>query len=77
MAKFIIQGGKKLNGTVQISGAKNAALKLMAATVLTKEKCILNNVPRIADVETMLEILKSIGAEYKWIDEHKLEIDPS
>jgi len=77
MSKFIIKGPCKLKGTVEVSGAKNAALKMMAATILTKEKCILDNVPRIADIETMITILESIGAKIKWASGHKLEIDPS
>lgn len=77
MSKFIISGGKKLNGEVIISGAKNAALKMMAATILTKDKCVLDNVPKIADIETMKKILESIGAKIKWTGDHRMEIDPS
>jgi len=77
MSKFIIKGPCKLKGEIEVSGAKNAALKMMAATVLTNEKCVLDNVPRIADIETMIKILESIGAKIAWIGKHKLEIDPS
>lgn len=77
MAKFIIKGGKKLKGEVEPSGAKNAALKMLAATILTSEICVLDNVPRIADVEVMVKILESIGAKTKWLTKHKIEIDPS
>lgn len=77
MAKFVIKGQQKLSGSVNISGAKNAALKMMAATILTKEKCLLDNMPRITDVENMIQILESIGAKTRWIGDHKLEIDPS
>lgn len=77
MAKFIIHGNKKLNGSVNISGAKNAALKMLAATILTKDICVLDNMPRISDVDIMIKILESIGAKAKWIGKHKLEIDPS
>lgn len=77
MAKFIIEGGIKLKGTVRVSGAKNAALKMLAATVLTRDICYLDNVPRIADIEVMIEILKSIGAKISWIAKHKLKIDSS
>lgn len=76
MSKFIIKGGKKLKGTVEPSGAKNAALKMMAATILTKEICVLDNVPRIADVEVMVKILESIGAKTRWLTKHKIKIDP-
>ncbi|GAI00332.1 unnamed protein product, partial [marine sediment metagenome] len=51
--KLIISGGKRLQGTVRIDGAKNSALSIMAATLLTKDVCILRNVPRLTDVDTM------------------------
>ena len=63
MSKFIIQGGKRLQGEVKISGSKNAALPIVAATILNKGKTILYNVPAIHDVQTMFEILKEIGAK--------------
>ncbi len=77
MESFVINGGKKLNGEVEISGAKNAALKMLAATVLTEQICILDNVPRIVDIDIMVRILESIGAKIRWIGQHQLEIDPS
>lgn len=77
MKKFIIKGGRPLRGIVQPSGAKNAALKMMAATVLTDKVCVLDNVPRIADVEVMEKILHSIGAKTRWLSKNTLEIDPS
>ena len=63
MSKFIIQGGKKLEGEVKISGSKNAALPIIAATILIKGKTILYNVPDIQDVQTMFEIIKDIGGK--------------
>ena len=63
MSKFIIQGGKKLEGEVKISGSKNAALPIIAATVLIKGKTILYNVPNIQDVQTMFEIIRDIGGK--------------
>lgn len=63
MSKFIIQGGKKLEGEVRISGSKNAALPIIAATVLVKGKTILYNVPNIQDVQTMFEIIRDIGGK--------------
>lgn len=63
MSKFIIQGGKKLEGEVKISGSKNAALPIIAATILNKGKTTLYNVPKIQDVSTMFEILKEIGGK--------------
>ena len=63
MSKFIIQGGKKLDGEVRISGSKNAALPIIAATVLVKGKITLYNVPNIQDVQTMFEIIRDIGGK--------------
>ena len=60
MSKFIIQGGKKLEGEVKISGSKNAALPIIAATVLNGGKTTLYNVPDIHDVQTMFEIIKDL-----------------
>ena len=61
MSKFIIQGGKRLEGEVKISGSKNAALPIIAATLLNGGKTTLYNVPNIHDVQTMFEIIKDIG----------------
>ncbi len=77
MSKFIIHGGKKLNGSVKISGAKNAALKMLAATILTKKICQISNVPQILDIRVMIKILESIGAKISWISKNTLLIDPS
>lgn len=63
---FEIQGGKKLSGTITVSGLKNAATPILAATLLTKETCVLKNLPRIEDVFRMLEILESLGAKVEW-----------
>ena len=63
MSKFIIQGGKELAGEVRISGSKNAALPISAATVLVKGKITLYNVPNIQDVQTMFEIIRDIGGK--------------
>ena len=61
MSKFIIRGGKRLEGEVKISGSKNAALPIIAATVLNGGKTTLYNIPDIQDVQTMFEIMKDIG----------------
>ena len=63
MSKFIIQGGKRLQGEVRISGSKNAALPIIAATILNGGRTTLYNVPDIHDVQTMFEILKDIGGK--------------
>ena len=59
---LVIKGGTPLRGEVKISGAKNAALPLMAATLLTDEECVLRNLPNLSDVRFMTRILKSLGA---------------
>ena len=65
MAKYIIEGGKALKGTVRISGNKNSVLPCMAATLLTSEEITLTNVPDISDVSVFLDILKTLGTESK------------
>src|SRR3954471_21555571 len=71
---YLIEGGTPLRGTIPISGAKNAVLKLMAAAVLCDEPCTITNAPRIADVEYILEVLQDLGAEASWVGEHELRI---
>ncbi|MDR0953610.1 MAG: UDP-N-acetylglucosamine 1-carboxyvinyltransferase [Elusimicrobiota bacterium] len=61
MDKFIIKGGKKLKGTVEISGSKNAALPILMATLLTDETCFLNRVPNLRDIRTTIKILEELG----------------
>lgn len=63
MKNFLIKGGKSLKGTVKISGSKNAALPIICASLLCKEPVTLTNVPDIADVHSMIEIINSLGAE--------------
>lgn len=75
MAKFIIQGKKKLSGIVEISGNKNAVLPLMAATLLTDEECILENVPQIGDVMVFAEIMKDIGVKIEGLGTRRLIIN--
>src|SRR5918994_1811484 len=76
MERFLVEGGVRLHGEVEISGAKNAALKLVAAALLAPGKTVLRNVPRIKDVNTMLAILEGLGAETSFHG-HTLEIDAS
>lgn len=75
MEKFIITGGKRLEGTVKIAGAKNSALSIMAATLLTKESCILRNVPRLTDIDTMAEVIRTLGVQVEWKGDNILYID--
>ncbi len=72
-----IEGGVPLKGTVYISGAKNAALPIMAATLLTEGKSILRNVPELKDVKTKAELLEIIGARVNFIAKNTLEVDTS
>jgi len=74
--KLVITGGKKLEGRVKISGAKNSALSIMAAALLTKGPCILKNIPRLSDVEIMIEVIKKLGVEVEWKGEDILYINP-
>jgi len=62
MDKLVIEGGGRLEGTVEISGAKNACLPILAATLLSDEKSVIRNVPALKDMSTMLKILKNLGA---------------
>ncbi len=61
MDKLLVRGGRPLNGTIEISGAKNAALPEMCATLLTAEAVKLSNVPRLHDVRTMRRLLENMG----------------
>lgn len=75
MDKFIINGGKRLVGDVYISGAKNAAVAIIPATILAEGPCILENVPNINDVTIELKILAEMGAEVKVINKNSIHID--
>ncbi len=77
MEKYIITGGKPLKGEVTISGAKNAAVALLPATVLANDVCVLENVPDISDIRKEIEILKQMGAKVNRISPSVLEIDTS
>ena len=67
LEKFIIKGGRRLQGEVEISGAKNAAVAIIPATILSDEPCVLENVPNISDVSISLRILYEMGADVKFI----------
>ena len=73
MKKLEIIGGKKIFGTVKISGSKNATLPILAASILTNKKISISNVPVVRDVETMVELLKTIGSKIK-LDKKKRKI---
>ncbi|MEG0456981.1 MAG: UDP-N-acetylglucosamine 1-carboxyvinyltransferase [Oscillospiraceae bacterium] len=75
MEKFIINGGNKLIGEVEISGAKNAVLPILAATILCEDKCIIENIPQINDVSVTFRIIYELGGDIKMINKTTYEID--
>lgn len=76
MGTFLVEGGRRLDGRIRPAGNKNAALPCLAATVLADEPVILENVPRIRDVETFLRIVASLGAEVEWSGPNEVTVDP-
>ena len=72
-----VEGGHRVTGEVRVEGAKNSALKLMAATIMAPGVTTLKNVPNIADVHVMGKVLKNIGAKIEVVNEHELKIDTS
>ncbi|MBR0535664.1 MAG: UDP-N-acetylglucosamine 1-carboxyvinyltransferase [Clostridia bacterium] len=77
MERFVIRGGNKLNGTINISGAKNAALPIIAASVFSGEPCRIENIPEISDVRMMMKILRFIGAKVEAPEKGVIVVDPS
>jgi len=75
--QFIINGGKPLRGEISVRGAKNAAFPILAATLLTEEECIIENLPLIEDVFRMIEILKGMGSDISWVEERTIKIKNS
>lgn len=75
MEKLIIQGGTHLKGEVTISGAKNAAVAILPATLLINGICTIENLPNISDVQIQCEILKTLGAKVNWINSNAVTID--
>src|ERR671936_856380 len=71
---FVIEGGRPLYGRIQAAGNKNGALPILAACLLTSEPVVLRNVPRIVDVETMIELLNDVGAEADWIGTNEIHV---
>ena len=77
MDKIVIEGGRPLEGTVKISGAKNAVLPVLAATLLTRGRNIIEGVPKVCDVATMIQLLKDLGAEVESYRNEKIVLDTS
>ncbi len=74
MDKFIIKGGKKLKGEIKVNGAKNSAGPILAATLLTKEECLIGNIPKVSDILDMVDILENLGKEVEWVGERQVRI---
>lgn len=74
MDRFIIRGGHRLTGEIEIGGAKNSGLKLMVAGLLTSDRLVLSNVPQIADIKTMRDLLKGLGIAVETVGERTLSI---
>ena len=75
MERFIINGGKRLSGKIEVSGMKNAALPIIFSTILVEDRCIIENIPEIRDVTTALEIITAMGARVRMLDRTTVEID--
>ncbi|MBQ2153822.1 MAG: UDP-N-acetylglucosamine 1-carboxyvinyltransferase [Oscillospiraceae bacterium] len=75
MVKYVIHGGNPLRGTVQISGAKNAAVGILPATLLVKGNCRIENVPDISDIRLLLQILDEMGATIRRLSANVIEVD--
>ena len=73
MQRFVIEGGKKLSGEIKVSGAKNSALPIIAASILTDKQVVIENVPDLVDVRTMIELIEYLGAKVEF-SRHVLKI---
>jgi UDP-N-acetylglucosamine 1-carboxyvinyltransferase len=76
MESFVIEGGRPLTGSVRASGNKNGALPILAASLLASGEVRLSNVPRIRDVETMVDLLADLGADVEWTSRNEIRVDP-
>lgn len=76
LEKFVINGGRPLHGEVRISGAKNAAVAILPAVLLSDGPCVIENLPDISDVSTILKTMQSLGAQIRMINKSTVEIDP-
>ena len=72
--QYIVEGGHRLSGTIEPSGNKNSALPIIAAALLTEHPVTLENVPRIRDTETLVELIRSVGASAEWKARNTLAI---
>jgi UDP-N-acetylglucosamine 1-carboxyvinyltransferase len=77
MSTFVVEGGHPLSGSIRPAGNKNAALPCLCAAVLSAEPVVLHNVPKIRDVDTLLEVLQSVGADARWTGPNTVTVDAS
>ena len=75
MEKYVILGGSKLEGEGEISGAKNSAVALIAASIMVKGECLIENVPRVTDIYVLTDILRQLGGEAEFLEDKTLRID--
>ena len=75
MDKLEVFGARKLKGNIKISGSKNAALPILAASILSNKKIILNNIPNVKDINTMIKLFESIGSIVKYSKKKKFCIN--
>ncbi len=73
-SKLIIQGEKPLEGEIEVRGSKNAAGPVLAATLLTDEECVIDNLPLVKDIFNMIELLKGMGVKIDWLTERKIKV---
>ena len=74
MKKIVINGGKRLNGEVKISGSKNASLPILISTLLTNQRCVIGNIPHLDDIITVLELIKLLGKK-SFFHGSKVQVD--
>ena len=72
--QFVVEGGRPLSGSIRPSGNKNAALPIVAAALISQSKVHLENVPRIRDIETLVELIRSVGASMEWVGRNSLDV---
>src|SRR6266550_2647695 len=72
--QFVVEGGRSLSGSIRPSGNKNAALPIVAAALISENKVHLENVPRIRDIETLVELIRSVGASMEWVGQNALDV---
>jgi len=77
LKKLTIQGGRTLSGEIHISGSKNAALSIIAASIMTEETIVLENIPHLEDITTMIRLIAGMGVSITLVDENKLILDSS